>query len=243
MKIFSFAHYEDCEILPDRSSSGVLYDPLVAGTPEANKSLIKTVVKEGAIALTSCTIEFNCVGCNLCKPIRVAVKNFTPSTSQNKVIRKNKDLTFEVIPAQRTKELEGLFVKHHYSRFATDTFCAFFEEARYTLQENDLIAVIRNENNRILAAATLKASTTALVGIKRFFDPSLSNRSLGVFVDLNLIRYAQTENIDHLYLGAVNLESESLKHQARYSGSEVFNRVTREWVAIERNPVCLDHIP
>ena len=49
----------------------------------------------------------SCPSCNACEAIRIPVDDFTPTRSQRRVIRRNKDIKVQVSPATRANQLSS----------------------------------------------------------------------------------------------------------------------------------------
>ena len=57
-----------------------------------------------------------CPSCNACKAVRTVVGEFKPSVSQRRVIRINKDIVVNKMPALATHEQYALFVKYQNTK-------------------------------------------------------------------------------------------------------------------------------
>ena len=84
---------------------------------------------------------------------------------------------------------------------------------------------------RLLAVAVADELNDGLSAIYTFFDTAEQNRALGVFAVLWLIREAQNQNLDYLYLGYWIKQCQKMNYKMEYKPIELY--VNNSWIGIE----------
>jgi len=146
----------------------------------------------------------HCQSCNDCIPARIPVNAFTPARRQKRIENKNKDLTVESVASIAGDEYYQLYANYIESRhedgdmypptpgqyqefLARHTRFGHFTEFRL--------------DGKLLAVSVRDNLIDSFSAIYTFFDPEYSNRSLGNFAVLWLIREAKRQQLDYVYLG------------------------------------------
>lgn len=235
-----------CITLKDGRPSKIkayLFKDISYKSPTEDYDNYMKLLEQGATSQSFYTITFNCVGCNLCKPLRINLNNFSPSKHQNRLLKKNRDLSFEITGISTNNEHFGLYKKYTANRHPNSPMNGIgYEDFKRRLNSCTHLGLLKNKGT-LVGFTVFKQHKDAITYEYAVYDPDLQKRSLGTALGLKLIGYAQKQGIKHMYLGEINLESQVFKYKAQYEGSEIFNRATKKWVPIERNPVSLDHIP
>ena len=84
---------------------------------------------------------------------------------------------------------------------------------------------------RLLAVAVADELNDGLSAIYTFFDTAEQNRALGVFAVLWLIREAQNQNLEYLYLGYWIKQCQKMNYKMEYKPIELY--VNNSWIGIE----------
>lgn len=174
-----------------------------------------------------------CPGCNGCVPVRIPVAKFTMSRSQRRVWRKNTDLSVSIGAARATDEHYGLFslyqkARHHGGEMATMSFSDFRSMIEDSAVETELVS-IRNANSQLIGACLTDCLTRGYSAVYSYFDPSEAQRSLGTFCVLWLLDRAQSNDLDHLYLGYWIAECPKMSYKNRFKPTEYLG--TNGWQA------------
>lgn len=144
-----------------------------------------------------------CAACNECKPVRVPVAEFTPSRTQLRCRRHNKDLSL-IRGDALGEEHYALYRDYLAARHPTGgmdpedraAFHSFLECGWGRTEVWDF-----RRGPRLLASAIVDVLPRALSAVYTFFDPAESARSLGTFAVLTQIEQARSANLTHVYLG------------------------------------------
>lgn len=171
----------------------------------------------------------SCADCAACLSARIVVKDFKPSRSQKRVTRRNADLIREATTPWASEEQFTLFRKYLSSRHSDGgmadmdvyEYAAMVEE---TPVRSRIVEYYKPDpQGRELAAVCLTdVLSDGLSMVYSFFDPDLSDRSLGTKVILDHIEIARDAGLDYVYLGYWVPGSRKMDYKARFKPLEIF---------------------
>lgn len=151
-----------------------------------------------------------CGGCRECIPIRLPVREFSPSRSQRRCWLKNRDLTVTKSLAP-TADDEAFDL---YQRYLRDWHGGFSGGASGANEDRESFASFlydsptdtmefryRDATGRLLAVGICDIGPGALSSVYFYFDPSEAKRGLGTFGALVELDFARQHEIEHYYLG------------------------------------------
>ena len=177
-----------------------------------------------------------CPQCNACLPWRVDVANFRPSRNMSRIIKKNRDLTRHVASPFPSDDHYRLFKTYVNSRH-DDGQMAQMDQLEFTSMisnspiETILISYTDAENN-LVGAILSDLQSDGLSAVYSFFEPSLTARSLGTFMVLDLLGIAKDSDLNWLYLGYFVEGSRKMEYKARFEPAEVFR--DGQWQAVSK---------
>jgi len=164
-----------------------------------------------------------CPECKGCVPIRLRPEEFHPNRSQQRIMRKNDDLSIGVAPLTMSRENLDLLDKFLRERFpknrdnALNYYSSFFLgnltrsfEVRYRLDDT------------LLGVSIVDLSTSWLNAVYFYFDPEQKARSLGTFNILTLISLCHQYKLEKLYLGYWIKEISAMAYKANFKPHELF---------------------
>ena len=157
-------------------------------------------------------------------PLRVRVKDFTPSKSQHRILKKNQDLQIVVRPIEITPEKEILF-ESHKKRFKYSVPDSIYDFLSFAPAEVPCgaLEVCVYQRETLLAASFFDVGEAAVSAIYAMFDPQEFSRSLGIFTMLLTIEYA-LKNDKILYYPGYAYEGNSFyDYKKRFSALETFD--------------------
>ncbi|RMH72859.1 MAG: arginyltransferase [Gemmatimonadetes bacterium] len=169
-----------------------------------------------------------CPACQACQPIRIPVKTFSPSRSQRRALRKNTDVTLEIVPPEPRLDTFHLYARHNQQRFKTNASPEFYlwgltdnvcqtKEFRYKL------------NGRLIAAGFIDEGITSLSSMYFVYEPRYAKRSLGVFSILKEIEYAQKTGREYYYLGYYIEGNSHMSYKNAFKPNEIYDWETQSW--------------
>ncbi len=170
----------------------------------------------------NCIYSMRCPMCKACVPIRVRPKEFTPSRSQRRVLKKNSDVTAGIAPLRMCEENLTLLDKYLKTRFpeskstAEEYYGGFFISAISRCFE-----IRYRVDDRLIGVAVVDGSERWLNAVYFYFDPDEAWRSPGIMNILNLIQFCHRNRIDHLYLGYLIRGISSMSYKAAFKPHEL----------------------
>lgn len=165
-----------------------------------------------------------CPGCNACIPVRIPAREFQPSRSMRRIIKRNNDLQWVMVPATATVEQFQLFASYQNSRhrdsdmarMGLTDYAAMVDEGR----ANTELLELRHQDGRLIGAMLVDRLPDGFSAVYSFFDPAEQTRSLGLYLILCLIELAQHEGLDFVYLGYWIAESAKMAYKSRFDPLE-----------------------
>ena len=161
-----------------------------------------------------------------CLSVRVRVKDFSLRKSQRRIWNKNKELKATAFKAIATKEQFNLFSPYIQHRHG-DGDMSFMSWADYkdmveTSPVDTEIIEFTTADNRLVAACLVDWVEGGISAVYSFFDVEYSDRGLGSFMILWLIKEAQKRKLDYVYLGYWIKESRKMSYKSKFSPLEKF---------------------
>jgi arginine-tRNA-protein transferase len=157
-------------------------------------------------------------------PLRINVKEFSPSQGQRRVWRANADLQIIIRPAEITEEKHEIFERHkrRFDHAVPDTIHDFIfsNSATVPCQTSELCVY---HGDRLLAATFLDIGKRSTSAVYAMFEPSEAKRSLGIFMILKEIEYSRQEGKDHLHLGYAYRGPSFYDYKKRFGALEAFD--------------------
>ena len=89
------------------------------------------------------------------------------------------------------------------------------------------------KGDRLLAVAVTDRLANALSAVYTFFDPALTDRSLGTLAILKQIEWARSLGLPHLYLGYWIRDCRKMAYKARFRPLELW--ISGSWRRIGRD--------
>ncbi|MGL4369736.1 MAG: hypothetical protein ACRCUT_08720, partial [Spirochaetota bacterium] len=118
--------------------------------------------------------------CRECIPLRVPVKDFTPSKSQRRIIRKNSDIEFSISPLRFSQEIFDIYMEHSLVRFGKDDTLESFMDHFYTRSCPCVQSEFRL-NGKLIGAGFLDISSAGISSVYFVYRKEMLDRSFGIF--------------------------------------------------------------
>jgi arginine-tRNA-protein transferase len=180
-----------------------------------------------------------CDGCAACISVRVCADRFEPTRSQQRTLKRNRDLVGTDVKSKATGEQYSLFrsyidARHGDGGMADMTVLDFAAMVDDTFVDSRLIEYrLKSASNAspLVAAVLVDILDDGISMIYSFYDPELAGRGLGTFMILDQIRRAQRLGLPYLYLGYWIKGSRKMSYKANFRPQE---RLTADgWAAVE----------
>lgn len=208
-----------CGYLPQRTARSLFVDPDFTLDPARYELLLQQGFRRGGDHV----YRPRCAGCSACIPARIPVKHFGPNRSQRRCLRVNGDLQLN-IRRQLTDEQFGLYQRYLRGRHAgggmnpedKPGFHSFLDCGWGTAEFWEF-----RRQGELLACAVVDRTPQALSAVYTFFNPELTQRSLGTYAVLQQVLSARAAGMEHVYLGYWVPGSQKMDYKRNFRPLEV----------------------
>jgi arginine-tRNA-protein transferase len=221
---------QPCPYLPRRQERK-LFTHLTVEKPPA---LIDNLLKGGFRRSQNIAYMPYCEGCQACVSVRVVLDRFEPSRSMRRIVTRNRDVVARRLAPAPSAEQYALFRAYIDSRHAEGGM-ADMSVLDYAMMVEDSIIDTSLTEYRIRPENSLaqRPDDWPLVGVSlcdrlsdgismvySFYDPELTDRSLGSYMILEQALYARRQGLPYLYLGYWIAGSRKMSYKTRFQPQE-----------------------
>ena len=219
---------QPCPYLPGRMERKLF----TALQGDQSQRLNDTLSKQGFRRSQNVLYRPSCAECSACLSARIRVADFQPSKTQRRILRRAAHLRRNATSPWATEDQFTLFRRYLDSRHADGgmadmdifEFAAMIEE---TPIKSRVIEYTRpageGEQARHLAAVCLTdVFDDGLSMVYSFYDPDLSEMSLGTHIILDHIAIARESGLPYVYLGYWVPGSRKMGYKAGFSAVEIY---------------------
>jgi leucyl-tRNA---protein transferase len=160
-------------------------------------------------------------------PLRVELARFALSSSQKRILRRNRDLQVVIRDAFVDPDKEGLFDRHRkrFKHNVPESLDVFVSKQPASVPcRNQEICVYKAR--RLLAMSFLDIGETATSAVYAAFEPEEHKRSLGILTMLLAIEHSRALGARYYYPGYAYREASFYDYKKNFAGLEVL-----EWGA------------
>ena len=199
---------------------------------EHAQKLNDTLSKQGFRRSQNVLYRPSCAECSACLSARIRVADFQPRRTQRRVLKRCEELRRNATSPWATEDQFSLFRRYLDTRHADGgmadmdifEFAAMIEE---TPIKSRVIEYTRpagpGERGRPLAAVCLTdVFDDGLSMVYSFYDPDLSDLSLGTYLILDHIAIAREAGLPYVYLGYWVPGSRKMGYKAGFSALEIY---------------------
>ncbi|MEM7613571.1 MAG: arginyltransferase [Pseudomonadota bacterium] len=171
----------------------------------------------------------SCSDCAACLSARISVKDFKPTRSMRRVMRRNAGISRAATTPWASEEQFALFRKYLGSRHSDGgmadmdvyEYAAMVEE---TPVRSRIVEYYDNtpDEKRLVAVCLTDVLSDGLSMVYSFFDPAYAGRSLGTYVILDHIEIAREADLGYVYLGYWVPGSRKMDYKSRFKPLEIF---------------------
>ena len=174
-----------------------------------------------------------CEACDACVSVRVPVGEFAFSRSQRRVLKRNADLSRDLVEAEATTEQFELLRRYLAARHAGGGMNGMGWADYVAMVEDTAVRTHLIEYRTpspdggpgdLVGVCLTDLLSDGLSMVYSFFDPALEDRSPGRFAILDHIRQAQTVGLPFLYLGYWVRGSQKMDYKASFRPMEQLTR-------------------
>ena len=218
-----------CGYLPNRYSINIFADP----NTEISTRTYSWLIDHGFRRNGSHLYRPQCPSCKSCIPTRVKVNDFKLSRSQLRTLKRNQDLSMQIIEKQFIQEHFDLYLKylqdrHDESPMASSSHQDYEEFILGTWSETKFMQF--RLDSKLLCVAVFDCLPQGLSAAYTYFDTAFQNRSLGTLAILKLIEQAKSQQLDYVYLGYWIKECQKMNYKKNFTPMEGF--IDKTWQLI-----------
>lgn len=168
----------------------------------------------------------SCADCSACLSARIDVSEFSPTKSQKRVLRRNRNIDRRASSPWATEAQYDLFRTYLDTRHADGgmadmdvfEFAAMIEETPIRSR-----VVEYTENDTLIGVSLTDVLSDGLSMVYSFFSPDYERNSLGTYLILDHINIAKEAGLPYVYLGYWVPGSQKMGYKSNFSGLEVFS--------------------
>jgi len=165
-----------------------------------------------------------CPDCDACVAVRVVVDEFKPGASMKRIMKRNADLTAEIVDPIATHEQYALFADYQRSRHkGGDMSKMDFLDYQALIEDTPVetfVVEFRRPNGTLVAACLVDVLSDGLSAVYSFYDPDETERSLGSQMILWLIDETYGRGLPYMYLGFWIEGCSNMAYKARFKPLE-----------------------
>lgn len=214
---------QPCPYLPGRTERK-LFTAMQADNAEA---LHDSLSQQGFRRSQNVLYRPSCGDCAACLSARIRVRDFAPSRSQSRALRRGDNLRRRIVSPRATREQFSLFRSYLDSRHADGgmadmTLMEYAAMVEETPVQTRIIEYRDSDSRDLVAVCLTDILEDGLSMVYSFFDPARAADSPGTFLILDHIRIAAQFALPHVYLGYWVPGSARMDYKARYHPLEVY---------------------
>jgi arginine-tRNA-protein transferase len=186
-----------------------------------------------------------CEGCRACISVRVVAKDFRPSQSMRRIMRRNADIKGDMRIAVPTSEQYAIFrayldSRHRDGGMADMTVLDYAMMVEDSHIETRIIEYRRKDprapSGKRAAGELVAIALTDVLGdglsmVYSFFEPDEATRSLGTYMVLDHIARARSMGLAYVYLGYWVRGSRKMDYKGRFLPQE--RLMPEGWLRVE----------
>ncbi len=208
----------ECPYLPDREERKVFTELTGFDANALNEALSRVGFRRSQ----GVAYRPACEGCSACISVRVVTKDFKPSKSMRKILKRNLDLQEDAHSPLVTQEQYDLLVRYLASRHSDGsmvdmTYDEYKEMVESSMVETYLVEYRRIIDNKLCGVALSDKMSDGMSMVYSFFDPEEEARGLGNYLILKHILYCQSQGLPYVYLGYYIKNSPKMSYKSRFS--------------------------
>ncbi len=211
-----------CSYLPGQRSRSLYVDPRAQLDDESLTLLSLNGFRRSGRLL----YRPACPACNACRAVRLRVKDMQLPRNQRRIMKKNQDLTLEVIQPDSGEEFYRLYERYINERHADGDMYPPDRAQYEDFLVNDygstrfLTARLRGH---LLACMVFDILGDGLSAVYCFYNPDEQARSPGTFMILTLSRIAAALGLPYNYLGYYVHGSRKMEYKRQFFPLEEYS--------------------
>lgn len=220
---------DECPYLDDQQSASILVDP----DHQIDSHLFALLSRSGFRRSGEMLYAPKCPTCNACISVRIPASDFKPSRSQKRVWKKNLDVSVTIEPVRFEQSHFDLYLRYQKARHPESTMCdddphkyVSFIESRFS-KSRFLCLYLEQQ---LIGISVLDQFEGGISAVYTFFDPDHSDRSLGTFAIMYMLKMARNHNVPYVYLGYWIERSDKMRYKSKFKPLQGY--VDKRWVEL-----------
>lgn len=214
---------QPCPYLPGRHERKIFTHL----SPERPRALIDNLLKGGFRRSQNIAYMPYCDHCAACVPVRIVANEFEPKRTLAKIWRINQDVEARRVSGRPTIEQFALFRAYIEARHAEGGM-ADMSLLDYSMMVQDsavetFLTEYRLRGIRdapLIAAVLCDRLSDGVSLVYSFYEPDLSQRSLGSYLIMEQAAFARSRGIPYVYLGYWIAGSRKMAYKTRFTPQE-----------------------
>lgn len=164
-------------------------------------------------------------------PLRICLDDFQLSKNKRRILRKNQDLPTVIRPILIDAEKHELFERHkkRFDHSVPYSIFDFLDENAAYIPCEALEFCVYDNSKKLLAVSFLDIGNDSVSSVYAMFEPTITNRSLGIFTMLLEIQYAIENNKTFYYQGYAYEGESFYDYKKRFNSVEKFDWDKEIW--------------
>lgn len=215
-----------CPYIEPETASTVLLDPNFS----VDNSLFSILIKAGFRRSGDTVYRPHCRNCEACVSVRIPSREFRPSRSQKRTMKRNQDLTTTLVPASFREEHFELYCRYQKWRHTGDIMDHNDPERYREFMVDSSVETVFIEyrlEGKLVALSVCDLPDDGMSAVYTFFDPMMPKRSLGTYAILKQVEYVREMELDWLYLGYWIDGCKKMSYKTQFR--PIFGFVKKEW--------------
>ena len=170
-----------------------------------------------------------CPGCLKCIPLRIQTKNFRPTKSQKRIVKKAEKVTLVTGPLKFKKEIFDIYGIHSKDRFNRESnlnefYHSFYEQSCPAMQSEYYL------DGKLIAAGFLDYSSNSLSSVYFIYDTEYKNYNLGTLSVIKETQLAAAMGLNYYYLGYIVWGNHSMAYKDKFHPHEIYDWDSKMWM-------------
>jgi arginyl-tRNA--protein-N-Asp/Glu arginylyltransferase len=218
-----------CSYLPGEEARTLFIDPEYPVSTEFHTHLSEIGFRRSGAHM----YRPHCSNCQHCVACRVAVNRFQPNKRYRRIMRRNEDLSVELVENISGEEYYQLYENYINTRHRDgDMYPATREQFEsFLVQRCESTLFYRvSDGDRLLAVMITDLLSNGLSAVYTFYNVDEQKRSLGNYAILWQIEEAARRGLAYVYLGYWIRDCEKMNYKLQYRPIELL--LNQRWIRL-----------
>ncbi len=211
-----------CPYLPGKQERKVFTELTGADAP----AYLEALGQAGFRRSQNVAYRPSCTGCTACVSVRVVARDYVPTESHRRLIRRNQDIHVYECEPWTTDEQYALLRRYLSLRHPSGGMATMDQFDFADMVERSPVQTLLYEYREpsddpdklgtLIAVALTDVLSDGLSMVYSFYDPGSARKGLGTYVILDHLLRAHAQNLPYVYLGYWVKGSPKMDYKARF---------------------------